>query len=50
MKKPITLKVFEGYPHGFLNLAAFPSFGKELQPGVKQASTWMNEVFTGKKE
>jgi len=43
--KPVKLKIYDNLPHGFLNLGAVPSLGKDMWAGVKQASEWMNEVF-----
>jgi len=48
LKKKITLKLYDSFPHGFLNLAAFPTYGKELSVGVNQASTWMKAIFSSR--
>jgi len=41
----VKLKLMDGFPHGFLNLAMIPGLGKEMRRGVKIVSDWMKEVF-----
>lgn len=45
--KPVTLKLYDGFPHGFINLGAVPSLGKEMWGAVKQVSLWMNQILYG---
>eukprot|EP01119_Soliformovum_irregulare_P011783 TRINITY_DN2985_c1_g2_i3.p1 TRINITY_DN2985_c1_g2~~TRINITY_DN2985_c1_g2_i3.p1 ORF type:complete len:599 (+),score=134.14 TRINITY_DN2985_c1_g2_i3:190-1986(+) len=43
--KQVRLKIYDGFPHGFLNLGAVPNYGREMWMAVKQCSEWMKEVF-----
>eukprot|EP01118_Nematostelium_gracile_P017756 TRINITY_DN7690_c0_g2_i1.p1 TRINITY_DN7690_c0_g2~~TRINITY_DN7690_c0_g2_i1.p1 ORF type:complete len:308 (-),score=50.78 TRINITY_DN7690_c0_g2_i1:8-901(-) len=43
-KKPI-LKIYDSFPHGYLNLGAVPALGKEMWGSVKLCAEWMNHIF-----
>ncbi|PRP76922.1 hypothetical protein PROFUN_06200 [Planoprotostelium fungivorum] len=43
--KPVTLKIYEDFPHGFINLGAVPGYGKECWEGVQQIAEYMKCVF-----
>jgi len=43
--KHCQLKIFDGFPHGFLNLASVPSLGKEMHSVVKMSATWIQEIL-----
>eukprot|EP01117_Protostelium_nocturnum_P012276 TRINITY_DN4519_c0_g1_i1.p1 TRINITY_DN4519_c0_g1~~TRINITY_DN4519_c0_g1_i1.p1 ORF type:complete len:828 (+),score=264.47 TRINITY_DN4519_c0_g1_i1:130-2613(+) len=45
--KPVTLKIYDEFPHGFINLGAVPGYGKEMWCAVQQVSEWMKSVFGG---
>jgi len=48
--KPVTLKIYEDFPHGFINLGAVPGYGKDMWGGVQQMAEYMKIIFGAPKE
>jgi hormone-sensitive lipase len=43
--KKVRLKIFDEFPHGFLNLATFPQYGKEMKESIQFISNWIQQYL-----